>query len=339
MLLARPGAAQPAAGAERWKPVDFTLDVELRAGHESNPFHVQRGQVRGFDTQAAPYERFHRMHGPADAQARLTLDVGWRWKHVSKRAIEVDLRTRGLAWRDSAIARATELGLEATFDLTRADSVALGFGLVPWHFRRNYSAEAFPGIFVYLPADVRDTSTRLEWRRDWPRRWTSKAAISRGRRGYSVPFEGRDERIDAWSAAVRRKLGQRVAVEVGLDRARARTGTSLDAGVPKDRSHADSTWALGIDVNLKHQWSASASVSRRVRDYLTDEVVDASRYGRIDRRWTTGVEVEKGLGKRWRVGVDLTHVRNDTGRTSPGGDDEELDWGDTIAGVAIGLRT
>jgi len=313
----------------------FRLNASLRLGHSSNLFHVARRHEAAFETDTAAYERFAGMEGPGDGEATLSLDLGWRFKHASKRAIEIRLRSRQHAYLDNEIANFSELGLDTRFDVTKKDALTLELDVVPKHFRKNYANEAFPGIRVFERADVRSTGWRLEHRRDWTKAWASKMAIGGGRRDVAAPFNARDADRSAWSVGARWKATKRLALELSHERRKASTPTRVELGVAKDRSHDDAVTTLDLTFNLRHQWRVSQTTVYQVRDYTTSVAADTSRHGRTDHRWVLGAEVRKGLKAGWELQFDVSRLDHRSGRETSSGSSRKYGYDDVGAGVTI----
>ena len=328
-------AAPPAEG--RWKPVVFTLDAGLRLGHESNLFHVQRRYESLLDTDTAQYQRFNRMKGPGDTEARATLDLGWRFKHASKRAIALGFRSRQHAFQANEIANYSEFHVEGSFDVTKADTLKLGIDYVPRHFHKNYSYEAFPGISVFDRADERMTTWSLGWKRDWTKKLSTAVGVARAHRDFAEPFDARDEERDEWSLGARWHANKRVSASLSLGGRHATTAHALEQGVVKDRSYDDRTWSLDLDFNLPKHWHVMPSLLRRERDFATKVAADSSRYGRTDRRWVYGLEAELTFKKRWRLAWDVSQLRNDSGRSAASVPSREFDYDDLSVGMTIGF--
>lgn len=330
-------AEAPRPEGRRWKPVAFKLDAGLRLGRESNLFHVRRRYESLLDTDTAQYQRFHRMKGPADTEARATLELGWRFKHASKRAMALGFRSRQHAFVDNEIANYSEFQLGASFDVSRADTLRLGIEVVPRHFHKNYRYEAFPGITVFDRADERLTTWSLGYRRDWTKRVSTVAEVARSRRDFAEPFDARDEERDEWTLGVRVRSGKRVSATLSHGGRHATTARALERGVLKDRSYDDRTWSLDLDFNLPRRWHVLPSVLRRERAYATKVVEDASRHGRTDRRWALGLKAERTFKKGWLLACDVSQLRNDSGRSAPGVPSRDFDYDDVSVGITIGF--
>ena len=328
-----PAKAAKAAKA-RWKPVAFTLDAGLRISHESNLYHVQRRHEADLAVQAAPYERFHGMKGPSDVEGKLSLDLAWRFKHISKRAITLRLRSRQHAFQDNEIANWSEFQFTTGFELTKKDTLSLDIDYLPQRFRKNRSNEAFPGIVVYERSDARQFGQSLQYAHAWTKKWNSTMGWGSWRRDYAAPFDERDADLSSWSVATRFKPMKRLALELGFERRSTRTGSEIQSGVEKDRSHDDDLTSLDVQVKLPHHWRVTQKTVYRARDYTTDVVADTSRFGRTDHRWTFGLDVEKKLKAGWTLAFDVSRLENDSGR-SVTGPSSPYGYDDLVAGVSI----
>jgi hypothetical protein len=328
----------PDAPVRRWKKADFGLDAELRLVHESNVFHVQRRHEAAFATDTGPYERFHRMRGPDDMAARLTVDLGWRWKHESKRWISAGLRARALAHRENEIADSTQFRVETAFGVTRDDTIRLTASHEPEHFRKNSSREAFPGIVVFERADESRTELELRWEHEWSRRWTTTLALGRRRRDFAEPFDARDEVRRGFTAAARWSPVKRLDLDLSWERRRGRTGTEVQTQVSKDRSYDEDVVGLDARVKLPRSWRVTLSAARRTRDYVTEIVEDASRHGRTDHRTSLAVGAEKRFHGPWSLSFDLARTDQRSGREIVGVPSRDLGWSDVEASVAVGFR-
>ena len=341
-LLAAASAHAQAPGPEeprrRWKKAAFSLDAEMRLLHETNLFHVPRRREAGFGTDTGPYERFHRMSGPDDMAARLTVDLGWRWKHESKRWISAGFRARGLAHGENGIADSSQLRVEAAFGVTKDDSLRLRATHEPERFRKNRSREAFPGIVVFEPAEEGRTELELRYEHEWSRRWATSLALARRRRDFADPFDARDELRRSWIAAGRWSPVKRLDFELSWERRRGRTGTEVQTQVSKDRSYEEDVVALDTRLKLPRSWRVTLGAARRTRDYVTEIVADASRHGRTDHRWTLALGAEKRFHGPWSLSLDVQRTDQHSGREVPGVPPRDLGWTDVEASVAVGFR-
>ena len=331
-------ATQPDASKHGWSPVSFELDSGLRLAHESNLYHVQRRREVDFATEQDRFERYYGMEGPGDWGARLTFDLSWRWKHASERAIKIRLRSRQQLWRDNEIANHAHFELASTFNVSKADSLTLGIDYDPQHFRKNYAHEAFPGISVFERADVREFGWSLKHEREWSRVWKTSAEVAWGQRDYAEPFDGRDQQRRSWSANARRRLGKRLAVEVGVAAWRARTPESLELGVVKDRSYDDRLASLEVEIKPQHGWRLVPAAQYRVREFVTTVRADTARFGRKDRRWELGLSAGKRIKGGWTLSFDGAWMHNKSGRMVPDNEVEDVSYRDVVLGVAIGYK-
>ena len=321
-----------------WAAPQFRLGAELRIGRTDNLYHAQARREAEFDTETGPYERYHRMKGPGDTEARLALDLSWRFKHASKRAIGLRFRSRQFAYLDNEIANHEDFLLDATFNVSKPDRLRLRVEYAPEHFRKNLKNEAFPGITVFERADARETGLSLEYERELGKVWSAAVSVGQGRRDYTAPFDGRDEHRDSWSIGVKHELTKRVGLELSLGSESTDTPTSVEVGVPKNRSHDDDVATLGIDLNLRHGWRVRQSSTYRVRDYTTKEPLDTTRLGRTDRRWTLGVDVEKKLTDHWSLAFDAARTDNDAGRQTVTTDDDQFGFKEFDVGVSVAFE-
>ncbi len=332
------GAGAPAgAPAPRWKPVAFSHASGIKLVHESNMFGVQRRHESAFDTDADPYERFHRMKGPSDTATRLRFDASWRWKHASKRFIELGVSARREDWFRNELAGNSRLALGADFGVTRDDTIKLDVSWTPEHFRKNSKVEAFPGIVVFQRSDATKHGMRLAWSRDWNKKWSTTVGYGVRRRDFTEPFDGRDLRREEMRVAVDWKPTKRAAFGLAIARRQGRTDASVEAGIAKDRSRDEDRLDLDARIKLPREWRLEPALSWQTRDYTTDNPDDTSRFDRTDRRFTAGLKAEKRLGDAWRLSFGVSHRDHDSGRHSPTRPSRDYDSENLKAFVAIGF--
>ena len=321
-----------------WKPVRFHLETDLELSSTSNLYHLPESEHDALQVKTEPYQRYHGMEGPSDVLTSVSLGLDWTWKHRSKRKIVLSFDSSYTFFSRNSIADQADLGLSVAVDLTKKDHMKLSFDYSPEHFRKNYADEPFIGFRVYSRADQTDSSWRLRYTRDLPSDWKLRFEVSTADRSYAEPFEGRDRELNAWFVEAHRRLNKRVAIDFGLGAGRAKTASSLEFGIEKDRSFDEREATAGVLVKLPRKWRIQTDAGYRTRSYTTDVITDLSRHGREDQRWSVGLEAEKRLAKKWTLALQSSWRRNrsDTLEADPSGD--ETGYRDFGAGVEISFR-
>ena len=339
LFIAAPALAKEPSETEaprKRKPVVFSLDASLDVMRESNVFHVARRRLPGFATETAQYQRFHGMEGPDDVGALLSMQLGWRWRRSSHRAIELRFRAQRESFVDNEIADGSGFRITGIFEPSRHDRLRLDAGWAPERFRKNASYEAFPGISVYGRADETRASASLAYERELSKRWTATAGCSWRKRDFASPFDFRDEERIGWSAGVAFEPVKRLALSLEAGRRRGSTGLEPAGTYAKDRSYEDDVVSLGVGVKLPRKWRIEESTSFRSRDFTTSAIEDATRHGRTDRRWSTSLAALKRIGDHWSLRMGVSRLDRHSGRVVPGVSAHALGYDDTAAWMGFG---
>ena len=170
------------------------------------------------------------------------------------------------------------------------------------------------------------------------KKWKLRASITRSRRDFTSPFDARDAEQVGWSLSTHHDLGKRVALRFTLAEDRTSTDTVVELGVPMDRSHSDDHVALDLDFNLHHGFSLASSLALSRREFTTDETLDTSHYGRVDRLTEIGIDLGRKLGPRWSLAFASSWTSNDANRVSPSLPDDEYGYEDVILGLTAAFK-
>ena len=281
------------------------LDLGVRTEYVSNLFNLDEIDRDLFSANMGAGERFEGMESVDDIRMPLSAEAWARWKIAKKRYLKLSLLADYNIHLENSIADYWKFRARIAFDLTRKNSIRLGVRFVPDRFKKNYK------VYTNDPATYQggyydEMRASAEYRYDFGGRNTLGLDYTYADRTYNEVFSGRDRKQHTIEGNLEKSLSDNVTLmlEAGFGSADTEDDWNVPAymaGSSRDRSFNEYLAGAGLNIDLPHRWWIDLGFEYSLRDYTTDNTIDALYYSRQDRKLVFSGSVEKRL----KNGLDI----------------------------------
>ena len=281
------------------------LDLGARAEYVSNLFNLDQIDRELFAANMGSGERFEGMESVDDIRMPLSAEAWARWKIAKKRYLKLSILANYNAHLQNSIADYWKFKARIDFDLTRNNSLRVGARFVPDRFKRNYKVYSNDSA-TYHGGYYDEVRASAEYRYDFGGRNVLGLDYIYADRTYNDVFSGKNRRQNTLAANLKKSLSDNVTLMLEAGYGAAGTEEDLNvpaymAGTTRDRSFNEFLGGAGLNIDLPHRWWIDIGFEYSLRDYTTDNTIDALYYSRQDRRMVFSGSVEKRL----KNGLDI----------------------------------
>ncbi len=316
------------------------LDLRVRTEYVSNLFNLDQIDTDRFDTNMGEGERFEGMESVDDIRMPLGAEAWIRWKIAKKRYLKLSVLGDYNIHLKNSIADYWKFKARVDYDITRRNAIKVGLRYIPDRFKKNYKVYLNDPP-TYQGAYYDELRLSAGYKYDFGHRNVLGLDYIYAGRTYSEVFRGRDRRQHTLAADLEKSLSDPVALvlEIGYESAETNDDQNVPAymdGSTRDRSFNEFLAGAGLDIDLPHRWWVEVGFDYSLRDYTTDNTLDALYYSRQDRRIVFSGSVEKRLKNGLNINIYGAYAdkngSQDLLNTLEG---EEGDYTKSILGVSL----
>jgi hypothetical protein len=308
---------------------------EVTTAFTSNLFQEQNRRLGDFDSKNGPGERFDGMDGPSDLRTRLAVEGGVRHKLGKKRRAEALVTAEYNVHALNAIANYGRIGVEGSYDLSRATGLSLELGVEPKRFFKNAAASIdLAGNKVFEPARATSFEASLEAMHERGP-WRAGAEYELLIRRYAAPHGNRDRDGHDVTLSLGHAIGERWIVGGRVGGGIGRSPDGLELGVMVDRSYWQAGAGAFAEADLPGHWTFESELGLRHREYVSDQPADDAHYGRVDNRFELEAAAARGFGDHIELLLEAGWSEELSNRSDPTLTADEAGYRELVIGVGV----